>query len=91
MAVAGSLIQHRDPVYPELAKREHLVGVVVLDAVIGKDGRVHELRLVSSPSPILTEAAKAAISQWIYTPYRVDGIPEEVETTISTNFTFGAQ
>lgn len=91
LAVAGSLIQHRDPVYPELAKREHLVGVVVLDAVIGKDGRVHELRLVSSPSPILTEAAKAAISQWIYTPYRVDGIPEEVETTISTHFTFGAQ
>lgn len=89
LEMAGLAVRQPQPIYPNEAKWQHLGGVVVLEALIGTDGHIHDLRVVSSSSPLLTDAAKAAISQWIYTPYEVDGVPYKVETTITVNFTFG--
>jgi TonB family protein len=86
LGMKGALIHPVDVIYPDEAKRQHLAGTVVLRAVIGTDGHIRDLTAVSSPSTILTDASKNAVSRWVYRPYVVDGEPQRVETTISINF-----
>jgi periplasmic protein TonB len=62
-------------------------GPVVLAAVIGKDGTIQGLRVVSSASPLLNQSALEAVKQWRYRPYILNGEPVEVDTTITVNFT----
>jgi TonB family protein len=85
--VAGNLVSKVDPVYPDIAKKAHVQGAVVLQAVIAKDGTVKELRLISGP-PMLVVSAIQAVQQWKYKPYLLNGEPTEVETTINVNYTF---
>lgn len=87
--VAGLLSEPVAPVYPLEAKRQHVEGVVVLHAIISKDGTIKELRVISGP-PLLQKAAMDAVMRWKYHPYLIQGVPVEVETTINVNFTFGA-
>lgn len=49
---------------------------------IGRDGRVHDLKVESAPYPSLVEAAMRAVLHWEYKPYLLNGEPVEVETTI---------
>jgi protein TonB len=81
----GSLIHRVQPVYPPLAKVGHVQGAVILSAVIGKEGMIENLRLVSG-HPMLVPAALAAVSQWRYKPYILNGEAIEVETQITVNF-----
>jgi len=74
-----------EPVYPPDAKAAGIQGSVVLDAVIGKDGSISSLKLVSGP-PELTKSAWEAVKQWTYKPYLLNGNPVAVETTITVNF-----
>ncbi len=78
------------PVYPEIAKAAHLQGVVVLHAVISKEGKVEQLSVVSGP-PMLQQSAIDAVQQWTYRPFLLDGQPVEVESTINVNYTFGGK
>lgn len=73
------------PSYPALARQAHVQGVVQLDAVIGTDGKVKSVQLVSG-HPLLSGAAMQAVRGWQYKPTAVDGAPVEVETTVSVNF-----
>ena len=82
----GLLIQKVQPVYPKKARKHRIQGTVVLKAVIGKDGIMKDLQVVSGP-PELTKAALDAVKQWRYKPYLLDNEPVEVETTINVNFT----
>jgi TonB family protein len=70
------------PVYPPAAKKAKIQGKVVLDAVIGTDGNVENLRVISGP-PELQQSALDAVRQWTYKPYLLNGDPVEVETTIN--------
>jgi outer membrane biosynthesis protein TonB len=45
------------PVYPPAAKTSHVTGTVILDTMIGKDGRIKDMRVLGTPSPLLTPAA----------------------------------
>lgn len=81
----GMVITKVEPAYPRLALGAHVSGVVVLKAVIGKDGLIHELQLVSG-HPLLISAAMDAVRQWRYRPYLLSGEPVEVETTINVTF-----
>lgn len=84
--VMDSNIVHRvEPVYPPEAKRNHIQGTVLLQATIGRDGRIRNLRVISGP-PELVEASLGAIEQWRYRPYTLNGEPVEVETTIKVQF-----
>ena len=56
-----------------------------MQATIGKDGLIHNLKVVTG-HPILVEAAKGAVEQWRYRPYVFNGNPVEVETTIKVVF-----
>ena len=85
---AGMLVHQVKPQYPPLAVQARIQGTVVLQAVIGKDGTVEELRLVSG-HPMLAPAAIEAVKQWRYRPYLLNGEPVEVDTQINVNFTLG--
>jgi TonB family protein len=74
------------PVYPQAAKATHAGGVVLLDAMIGKDGRVRDVRVLSTPSRWLVSASEDAVGKWQYAPLVVDGQPEEVNTIIVVFF-----
>lgn len=85
----GLLIHKVMPEYPQAAKAARMQGTVVLGAIIGKDGTVKGLKVVSGP-PILAQAAIAAVKEWRYKPYYLNGQPTEVDTTINVNFKLGA-
>jgi TonB family protein len=78
-----------EPLFPPLAKEKHISGIVVVRAIVGTDGAIRHLELISSPSPILVLAAMTAVRQWKYAPYVPNGVPTEFETTIAVNFSFG--
>ena len=82
----GLLIHQVKPTYPPLARQARIQGVVVLQAVIGKDGAIQNLKVVSG-HPMLAPAALEAVKQWRYKPYYLNGEPVEVDTTINVNFT----
>jgi periplasmic protein TonB len=82
----ANLIRDVAPQYPPEAGRARLEGMVVLMAVIDKDGSVKDVR-VESGLPILAQAAIDAVKQWRYKPYLVDGEPAEVDSRITINFT----
>jgi periplasmic protein TonB len=82
----GLLVHQVKPTYPPLARQARIQGSVVLQAVIGKDGSIQNLRLVSG-HPMLTSSAMEAVKQWKYKPYFLNGEPVEVDTQITVNFT----
>ena len=88
--IQGLLIHLVKPQYPLLAKQARIQGTVVLQAVIGKDGNVQELRIVSG-HPLLAAAALEAVKQWHYQPYYLNGVPVAVDTQINLNFTLASE
>jgi hypothetical protein len=94
------LVKKVAPVYPENAKNAHVQGAVVFQAIIGIDGRVRDLQLVSAPAVSedrvalwtrnrLVSSAFSSISQWRYKPYVHDDEPVEVETTVAVTYSIG--
>jgi protein TonB len=81
----GLLIHKEEPAYPALARAARVQGDVVLSAVIDVNGQIQNLTLVSG-HPMLVPAAIAAVRQWRYKPYLLNGAPVEVETTITVIF-----
>jgi protein TonB len=81
----GLLIHRVEPAYPALAKIAGIQGSVVIAAVIGKDGSVENLQVVSG-HPMLVKSALDAVRQWRYRPYILNGSPIEVDTQITVNF-----
>jgi protein TonB len=86
----GLLIRQVNPQYPSPARLARIEGKVVLQAVIGKDGTIQNLHVVSG-HPMLTGAAMDAVKQWLYKPYYLNGDPVEVETMINVNFSLAPQ
>jgi TonB family protein len=84
--VMEKLVTHRvDPDYPEAARPENLQGVIVLDVVVGQDGSVLDVHALNGPE-VLAQAAMDALRWWRFKPYRVDGQPVVVETTVAVEF-----
>jgi TonB family protein len=79
------LLQKVTPGYPEQALKAGLQGAVILQAWIGKDGNVRDLKLVDG-SLLLGQAAVKAVRQWRYKPYLRNGIAVEAETYVTVNF-----
>jgi protein TonB len=73
------------PVYPPLAIRARVAGVVTIDAVIGVDGRVTEARVLRSTA-LLDNAALDAVRQWRYTPTLLNGVAVPVILTVRVDF-----
>lgn len=84
--ITGNRISFVEPVYPENAKEHHETGTVILRAIIGRDGHVHSLRPTNAADADFVISAIAAVRQWKYRPYLLNGEPTEVDTTITVNF-----
>ena len=82
----AKLLRKVMPVYPALARSARISGVVRLVGIIGKDGTIQNLQLVSG-HPLLAHAALEAVQQWIYKPTLLNGTPVEVIAPIEVNFT----
>lgn len=80
------IVKKVNPVYPEDAVKKRIEGVVILEAVIDKNGKVKDTRVISSPDPVLTTAAEEAVRQWMYEPYVVSGGSQEVLFTVTMTF-----
>jgi TonB family protein len=81
----GWLVHKVAPVYPDDARAKGVQGTVRLRAVIGTDGRIHELTPISGPKE-LVGAAVGAVQQWRYRPYVMNNEPTEVQTEITVIF-----
>jgi len=75
-----------EPDYPLLAKQMKVQGSVVLQALIGRDGNIEDLHVISGPA-ILSSAAMQAVKQWRFRPYYLSGEPVETQARITVNFT----
>ena len=82
---AAMLINRVQPVYPPLARQTRISGTVRLHAIIGKDGSVQQLEVLSG-HPLLVQSALDAVRQWRYRPTLLNNEPVEVDTTIDVIF-----
>lgn len=74
------------PVYPELARRARVQGLVLISCVIDADGRVAEAAVLRGV-PLLDAAALEAVRQWTYRPTLLNGSPVAVVMTVTVQFT----
>ncbi len=77
--------QSVDATYPLLAQHMKVQGSVVLQAIVGADGVIEDLHVLSGPA-ILTSAAQQAVRQWRFKPYLQNGQPVETKARITVNF-----
>jgi TonB family protein len=80
------LIHRVEPVYPILAKQTHREGRVELRAIIGTDGAIQSLQIVSG-NGIFVRSALEAVQQWHYKPTMLNGQPVEIDTYITVVYT----
>jgi TonB family protein len=84
--VMQKLVVHRvDPEYPASARAKNLQAVIVLDVVVDRDGSVVDIRPLNGPD-VLAQAAMDALHWWRFDPYRQNGQPVVVETTVAVEF-----
>jgi protein TonB len=69
-----------------LARQMKVQGSVVMQALIGRDGLIEDLHVLSGP-PILANAAEEAVRQWHFKPHFVGSLPVETRANITVNFT----
>ena len=86
---AGMLLSPIRPIYPEIARATRVEGTVVVEATISRTGTIESVHIISGPT-MLQRAAVDAIRTARYRPYRLNGSPTEVQTTISVNFRLGS-
>lgn len=85
---SGLLVYRVDPRYPQLAMNAGISGTVELRAIIGRDGRVRSVEVLSG-SALLTAAAVSAVKEWRYRPTLLNGEAVEVETRVTVHFVIG--
>jgi protein TonB len=81
----GMVVSKIEPAYPKLALLARVTGVVLVKAIISREGNITELQVVKG-HPLLVPAAVEAVKQWRYRPYLLNGEPVEVETYITVTF-----
>ena len=84
--VMEKLLVHKvDPEYPAAARPEKLQGIIAIEVVVGRDGSVVEMHPMNGPE-VLARAATDAVRWWKFEPYRVNGEPAAVQTTVAIEF-----
>lgn len=81
----AQLIKSVAPVYPQVAKTQHITGNVTIDCLIDANGNVADLKALSGP-PLLHRAATDAVKQWKYKPAILDGQPTSMHLTVTVQF-----
>lgn len=74
------------PEYPELARSANVDGTVLVQALVGKDGRVKDVKVVKG-IPMLDASAVAAVKQWVFKPALSNNKPVAVWVAVPVRFT----
>jgi periplasmic protein TonB len=82
---AAKLIKSVPPVYPPMARSQHVSGNVQIDALIDADGNVGAMKVLSGPA-LLRDAALQSLKQWKYQPAELDGKPTSMHLTVTLQF-----
>ena len=77
--------RYAPPQYPDIARSARVEGIVIIEAIIGTDGKVEQARVLRS-NPLLDQAALAAVREWEYTPTLLNGRPTPVVMTVTVLF-----
>ena len=85
-ATSSYVLMEVKPAYPEEAQQQHIQGRVVMKVLVGINGLVRDIVVISG-DPQLVESAAHAIRQWRFRPHSLKGQPVEFETQITLNFT----
>jgi protein TonB len=80
-------IHRTDPQYPDLARKSRVAGVVILEAIIDKDGNVDQVKVLKGLPMGMSEAAEQAVKQWKFKPGTLNGEPVDVIFNLTVNFT----
>ncbi len=75
-----------EPEYPQVCRRLHVQGIVILQAVIGQDGHPRNIRILRSLNSYCDKSAVRALEQWIYTPGNLNGYPVDVLMSLAVEF-----
>ena len=79
------LIKKVQPKYPKEALKKNISGKVILECTMDIYGRVKKLE-VTEGHPLLSQAAKEAVKQWVYEPYILNEEPQGVKFTVLIKF-----
>jgi len=83
---AAAKTQDVRPVYPDVALKARVQGVVICEVLVGPDGRVKDVHVLRS-IPLLDQAAVDAVRQWEFTTTLRNGDPVSIVMTVTVNFT----
>jgi len=83
---APALLKRVEPLYPPLAVRAHLTGVVILEATVDQDGKVVSATVLRSAGALLDNEALIAVKQWRYSPLTLNGRHESFILTVTLSF-----
>lgn len=86
--LAGLLIAHPYPVYPDSVRDAGIDGAMVMRVIVGETGHVEQVQAVSGPEA-MRPAAIEAVRHWVYKPYLVDGVARKVDTTVTISMQYG--
>jgi TonB family protein len=84
-AQESKLIHHVSPIYPELALKARVSGLILLQATTDEKGNVIDVKVLRG-HPLLNQSAITAVSQWTYSPTLLEGKPVPVVATVTVNF-----
>jgi TonB family protein len=76
-----------EPHYPETALRARMSGRVTVEAIIGTDGSVRDVRVLRSSSPLFETSAIEAVHRWRYVAARIGSRVVPVYLTVNVTFT----
>jgi TonB family protein len=80
-------LKSANPVYPPAMRDAGLEGMVPMEALIGLDGTVASVRVLGAQiHPEFARAAETAVRQWVFSPTLLNGVPVEVQMTVSVRF-----
>jgi len=83
---APTLIHRVEPYYPSTAVDARLQGIVILEAIVDRDGSVAEVKVLRSANTLLDREAILAVKQWRYQPLVLNGIRERFILTVTLTF-----
>jgi protein TonB len=83
---APTILDRPDPNYTEAARKARVAGIVVVEAIIGKDGRVQDVKVVKGLPMGLGEEAEAAVRRWRFKPGTLNGQPVATIFNLTVNF-----
>ncbi|HEU4888738.1 MAG TPA: energy transducer TonB, partial [Thermoanaerobaculia bacterium] len=83
---APVIVNRAEPKYTESARKARIAGIVIVEAIIDKNGNVDEVKVVKGLPMGLSEEAERAVRQWKFKPGTHNGQPVATIFNLTVNF-----